>query len=227
VNVVRLESLIVIVILVGLLLQLPRLDDPPELRLVGGEIVRVEDIEGAALYVDMGSSGTALVQVSEMRMHEDPTGAAYVTKLDGLVLAEGGTAGRLLVDVTEQASRLGWRPVVELDGIILPGADGGRHALEVSRLRLRRAIYKGRDVLFVVSRVEGRDLVTGRVIADEYIQGAVCPAIPLLKLTDACAAAGARGTESCLTLAGTVCWQNGRGPLAQGSPVWTAGYRYN
>ena len=68
------QSILVIALLLPLLLQLPRLDDPPEVRLVGGEISRVEDIRGAALYVDMGTGGIALVFVSELLMHQDPSG---------------------------------------------------------------------------------------------------------------------------------------------------------
>jgi hypothetical protein len=241
VNVVKLESIFVVVILVGLLLQLPRLDDPPELRLVGGEIAKVEDIEGASLYVDMGSDGIVLVHVSELRMHEDPSGTAYVTKLVGLVATGGQPPRRLCLDATKRAEALGWRPVNELDGVVLPGNGSDRHAHEFRRLRLRRAVYEGRAVLLVASRVEGRDLVTGQVVAEDYNEGAVCPAIPFLERVNVSGvpghcedgggrvsgAPGGRESVDCFwALTGTICWQRDRDGPSRSSLAWTAGYRY-
>lgn len=243
VTVIRLESILVIAVLLALLLQLPRLDDPPELRLVGGEITRVEDIRGAALYVDMGTSGIVLVYVSELLMHQDPSGTAYVTKLDGMVLEQGREHERLHIDTTGWASAFGWRPVTHLDGLVLPGNDRDRHAYEFRRLRLRKVIHKGRDVLLVVGRVEGLDLVTGQVVSEDYDEEAACPAIPFLECVSVSGASEAResieprqmvasrrsseGGDCFLALTGTVCWQNGREPPSRSSLAWTAGYRYD
>ena len=235
--------MVVIALLVALLLQLPRLDDPPELRLVGGEITRVEDARGAALYVDMGASGIVLVYVSELLMHRDPSGTAYVTKLDGMLVEKGREDERLHIDTTRQASALGWRPVAHLDGLVLPGNGTDRHAYELRRLRLRKAIHKGRDVLLVVGRVEGLDLVTGQVVSEDYDEEASCPAIPFLECVSVSGTPQSRGSIEpgptvtsrrssasgvCfLALTGTVCWEGGRRRPSRSSLAWTAGYRYD
>jgi len=222
---IRVETILVLAVLLVLLLQLPRLDDPLELRLVGDEIARVEDIKGAALYVDAGTSGIVLVYVSELRMHEDALGTAYVTKLDGTVLEADGERERLRIDVTERASALGWLPVTYLDGLVSPGNDREHHAFEFRRLRFRRVIYEGRDILFVVGRVEGLDLVTGQVVSEDYDENAACPAIPFIECVSVSNTSG--GSESFWALAGTVCWQDGRIPTRPGLLGWTAGYRRN
>ena len=222
---IRVETILVLAALLMLLLQLPRLDDPAELRLVGDEITRVEDITGAALYVDTGTSGIVLVHVSELQMHEDALGTAYVTKLDGIVLEGDSEREQLRIDVTERASALGWLPVTHLDGLVLPGNDGGHHPYEFRRLRLRKVIHKGRNVLLVVGRVEGVDLVTGQVVSEDYDVNATCPAIPFLERVSVSNTSG--GSETFWALAGTVCWENGRMPAQPGLLGWTAGYRRN
>jgi hypothetical protein len=243
VTMIRVESILAIAILLALLLQLPRLDDPPALRLVGGEITRVEGIKGAALYVDTGTSGIVLVYVSELLMHQAPSGTAYVTKLDGTVLGQGLEHERLHIDTTGRAAALGWRPVTHLDGLMLPGNDRDRHAYEFRRLRLRKVIHKGRDVLLIVGRVEAIDLVTGQIVSEDYDEEATCPAIPFLECVRVAGASDTResieprpmvasrrssGGEDCfLAFTGTMCWPHGREPPSRRSLAWTAGYRYN
>ena len=232
-----------IALLLALLLQLPRLDDPPALRLVGGEIMRVEDIGGAALYVDMGTSGIAVVYVSELLMHQAPSGMAYVTKLDGIVLEQGLEHERLHIDTTERAAALGWRPVTHLDRLVFPGNERGHHAHEFRRLRLRKVICKGRDVMLAVGRVEAIDLVTGRIVSEDYEEEAACPAIPFLECVRVAGASEtpegveprpmvasrrSTGVKDCfLAFTGTMCWPHGRQPPSRSSLAWTAGYRCN
>ncbi len=240
---IRVETILILAVLLTLLLELPRLDDPPELRLVGGEIATVDDIKGAALYVDTGTSGIVLVYVSELRMHEDTSGVAYVTKLDGIVLTGGTEHEQFHIDTTERASALGWHPVTHLDGLVLPGNDRERHAYEFRRLRLRKAIFRGQDVLLIVGRVEGFDLVTGRVVSEDYDAQTACPAIPFLECVSV--ASPSEGLESirprrtvadgsspevgeCFwAFTGTICWRNERESPSRSSLAWTAGYRYD
>ena len=216
---IRVQTIVVLALLLALLLQLPRLDDPPELRLVGREIDRIAEIRGGALYVELDGHGVTLVYVDELRMHEDPSsGTTYVTKLDGLVVENGHGAGTLQVDVTAEATTLGWRPVAYLDGLTLPGNLRSRHPFEFRKLRLRRAVHEGEDVLFVVGRVEGLDLVTGRVVTDAYTDLDVCPAIPFLERVSV------PGTDHVFwAFTGTVCWEGGGAP-SLASVGWTAGY---
>ena len=240
---IRVEAIVVVAVLLLLLLQLPRVDDPATLRLVGDEITRVEDIRGACLYVDRGTSGIALLYVSELCMHEDPSGTAYVTKLDGKVLENGRQTERLHIDATERAAVLGWRPVVHLDGLVSPGNGEECHAFSFRRLRFRKVIHRGRNVLLAVARVEGRDLVTGRTACEDYDEEVACPAIPLLEPADILGVfepEGNLGTRHIVTrepsseaaegfwaLTGTLCWRDGRNALSHRSVAWTAGYRYD
>jgi len=220
---IRVETILALAVLLLLLLQLPRLDDPPETRLVGGEITKVEDIKGAALYVEEETIGAALLYVSELRMHEDPSGVAYVTRLDGTLVSQSGTLERFHTDVTARASALGWTPVTELDDLISPGSGRGRHPFEFRRLRLRKIIYEGRDILFAVGRIEGRDLATGQVVSEEYDASAACAAIPYLEPVHVIDSSG--NTESFWALTGTLCWRSERTLAQAGLPAWTAGYQ--
>jgi len=237
---IRVQTILVVAALLVLLLQLPRLDDPPELRVVGSEITRTEDMGGAALYVDTGAGGIVLVFVSELRMHRDPAGAAYVTKVDGVVLDGGSGSKRLHIDVTQEALALGWQPVMRFDGLVFPGNSRDCHAHELRRLRFRKVIHKGRDVLLVVGRVEGVDLVTGQVISEDFDEHAACPAIPLLEPVSVSSSPGGFDVESSRriggsrstgngepfwALTGTVCWQSGRKAAWHSLPGWTAGHR--
>ena len=219
-NTVRVQTIVVLAALLILLLQLPRLDDPPELRLVGAEIDRVAEITGGALYAELPGRGVTLVFVSGLRMHEAPSGTAYVTKLDGLVLENGHQPETIHVDATAQAASLGWRPVSHLDGLVLPGNQRTRHPYEFRKLRLRKAIHEGQDVLLVVGRLEGLDLVTGRVVSDDFDEHDSCPAIPFLECVSV------SGSDDCFwALTGTVCWEGGRDP-SLASVAWAAGYGY-
>jgi len=215
---VRVESILVIAILLALLLQLPRLDDPPELRLVGSEIDRVAEIRGGALYADLEGRGTVLVYVTGLRMHEDTSGTVYITKLDGLVLGSAGHPEPLHIDSTAEAATLGWRTVAHLDGVVLPGSHRTRSSYEFRKLRLRKAIHDGEHVLFVIGRLEGFDLATRRVVSDVFSEKDSCPAIPFLECVDV------PGSRACFwAWTGTVCWEGGRDP-SLASVAWTAGY---
>lgn len=222
---IEVQTIIVLFLLLGLLGRLPRLDDPPDMRVVNGEIVRVEDIQGAALYMSVGTDEPELVYVSRLCMHEDASGMAYVTGLEGTVYETDGSATRRSVDDVDRASSLGWTSVSMLDGLVSPGNGRERHAFALNRLRLRRVIHKGRDVLFAVTRVEGTDLKTGRVISEDRGGDPVYPAIPLLEQVIVSTSSG--GSERFWALTGTVCWNNGRRPTWPGSPGWTAGGRCN
>lgn len=225
----RVETIFVVAVLLLLLLQLPRVDDPPELRLVGGEITRVQDVRGAALYVGSGDGEIDLVYVTELRMHQDPSGTAYVTKLQGVILEDGRESGSLCIDATARASALGWRPVLDLDGLGLPGNRTGLHPYELRRLRLRKVIHEGRNVLLVVGRVEGLDLVTGRVVSADYDVKTQCPAVPLLEfaaVSGVSASSGTGGEDRFLALTGTLCWRDANEAPLRSSLAWTAGYRY-
>lgn len=215
---IRVQTIVILAALLVLLLQLPRLDDPPPLRLVGGEIDRIAQIRGGALYVELEGRGMTLVYVTGMRMHEDRSGIAYVTKLDGMILDDEYGPEALSIDTTAEAVALGWRPVSYLDGLILPGNERNRHPYEFRKLRLRKAIHEGEDVVLVVGRLEGLDLVTGRVVSEDFDEHDSCPAIPLLECV------GVSGRAECYwALTGTVCWEGGRSP-SLASVAWTAGY---
>ena len=223
---IRLETVIVLAVLLVLLLQLPRVDDPPDLRLVGDEISSVAAIRGAALYVDRGPNGVVLAYVYALGMHRDASGVAYVSKLDAQIPLSGGRFEWVRIDATAEATARGWQPVTTLDGLVLPGAGGTGHPVEFRRLRLRKAVCQGQDVLFLVGRVEGRDLVSRRVIAEDFDQDVACPAVPVLQPVSASGSGdGAIGPFWAWT--GTVCWQGSRLPTSRASLVWTAGYRYD
>jgi len=219
VTTVRVQTIVVLAALLVLLLQLPRLNDPPGLRLVGSEIDRVAEVRGGALYAELEGLGPTLVYVTGLRMHEDPTsGTAYVTRFDGTVVDNGHTSETIHVDSTTQAATLGWRPVSHLDGLVLPGNHRTRHPYEFRTLRLRKAIHEGDSVLLVVGRLEGLDLMTGRVVSDAFSDSDSCPAIPFLEYVSV------PGTgEHFWALTGTVCWEDGRMP-SLASVAWTAGY---
>jgi hypothetical protein len=216
---VRVQTIVVLAALLILLLQLPRLDDPPELRLVGSEIDRVAEVRGGALYVELEGHGPTLVYVTGLRMHEDPTtGTAYVTRLDGMTLGNGHEPEAVSVDSMSRATALGWRPVSHLDGLVLPANHRTRHPYEFRILRLRKAINNGQNVLLVVGRLEGLDLVTERVVSDAFSEKDTCPAIPFLECVSV------PGTGECFwALTGTVCWEGGQEP-SLASVAWTAGY---
>ncbi len=235
---IRVETVLVVGLLLFLLLQLPRLDDPPDLRLVNGGIARVDEIQGAALYVDLGGGDVALVYVSELRMHADATGTAYVTRLDGLVVRRGGDSERIRFDASERAAVLGWRPVAWLDGLVVPGGPHNRHPHEFRQMRWRKAISRGEEVLFVMGRVEGQNLVTGGVVTGDFDANSACPAVPLLAPVDvgssfgcsmtasrSASGAGGSGEKGCFwALAGAVCWQGKRELELRPLVAWTAGY---
>ena len=223
VTTIKAQTIVVLFLLLALLSRLPRLDDPPEMRVVNGEIARVEEMQGAALYMDAGMDEAELVYVSRLYMHEDVSGIAYVTGLEGTVCGPDGRLVRKSIDDTERASSLGWTPVSSLDGLVSPGNGRERNAFALNRLRLRRVIHKGRDVLFAVTRVEGTDLETGRVISEDTGGDLICPAIPLLEHVAVPTSSG--GSERFWALTGTVCWNDGRRPTWPGSPGWTAGNR--
>lgn len=218
VTTIRLQTVLVLAVLVVLLLQLPRLDDPAALRLVGGEIDRIAEIRGGALYAEVEGRGTVLVYVTELWMHEAPSGTAYVTKLDGMILDEGRRLEPLHMDATARAAALGWRRIAELDGITVPGSMHNPHPHEFRKLRLRKAIHEGREVLLVVGRLEGLDLVAGKVVSEDFDEKRSCPAVPYLERVSV---PGGAGTFWALT--GTVCWEGGRTP-SRASLAWSAGY---
>ncbi len=217
--------MVILLVLGVLLLRLPRLDDPPEMRVVNGEIARVEEIQGAALYMATEANEAELVYVSHLCMQRDPSGLAYVTELEGTIHRENGRLDRKRVDDAARASSLGWVPVHQLDGLVSPGNGRERRPFELNRLRLRRVIHKGQDVLFAVTRVEGTDLVTGRIVSEENSGDSASPAIPLLEQVTVSTSSGR--VERFWALTGTVCWKNGRRPAWPGSPGWTAGNRCN
>jgi len=218
----RVETIVALAVLLLLLLQIPRVDDPPDLRLVGSEILTTEDVKGAALYLETEADGVVLMYVSELRMHADRSGVAYVTRLDGVRYNANGAPERFLADATAQAAANGWTPVSRLDDLVSPGKTDGHAGFEFRRLRLRKAIQEGRDVLFVVGRLEGRDLLTGRVVSEEY-DAATCPAVPYLEAVDAKDVTGTPGRLWALT--GTLCSESGSKLSRAALPVWSAGYR--
>jgi|GEM_PF-3469149 len=237
-SVMRVESILVIAILLALLLQLPRVDEARPPLSIGGLLSRVSSIEGAAVYVDLGANGVALVDVSEIRMHRDPSGNTYVTLLEGDHIGGGGGVRGVRIDTTERAEELGWRPVNRMDGLVFSGP-GGEY--EFGELRFQKLLHEG-VVLLAVGSIEGIDLTTGRVISEEYAPGVdVCPSVPVI------GCAGAVGTrngclsverggwvtgcrclqgEDCFwTVTGTACWDAACKGSCRGTPGWSAGCR--
>jgi hypothetical protein len=234
----RLESILVIVILLALLLQLPRLDDARPPTLVGGEILRTGDLEGAAVYVDIGTGGVSLVHVSRLGLHRDSAGNAYVTRLEGTFLEAGSEYLGVRIDTTERAEELGWRSVISFDGLLFPGPGGMRKAYEFSRLRFQKLLHNGL-ILLAIGSIEGVDRTTGRAISEKYVPGeAVYPTLPVIRCTSVSGAPGdcdvserggwivgcrcSGGGECSWTVAGTACWQNGREGTCRSASGWSA-----
>lgn len=238
--VIRLESVFVVVVLLALLLLMPR---PNEARVpvpIGGALSRVESLKGAAVYVDLGANGTALVQVVDLRMHRDAEGNAYVTRLEGTHLGGGGGVRGLRIDDTGRAEELGWRPVARLDGLAFSGSRG---TYEFSELRFRKLLHEG-VVLLAVASIEGIERRTGRVISEAYrSEMSICPALPVIGCAGASCGSGhcqvveqggwvvgcrcANGGDCFWTVTGTACWEAGCEGACRGVPPWSAGCRCN
>jgi hypothetical protein len=238
VNVMRLESILVIAILLALLLQLPRLGDAQPPTLVGGEILRIGDLEGAAVYVDIGMGGVSLVHVSRLGLHRDSAGNAYVTRLEGTFLEAGSEYSGVRIDTTQRAEELGWRPAISLDGLLFPGPNGTREAYEFRRLRFQKLLHNGL-ILLAVGSIEGVNRTTGRAISERYAPGrAVCPTLPVIQCTSVSGASGdcrvherggwivgcrcSNGGECSWTVTGTACWQGGCEGTCRRGTGWSA-----
>ena len=231
----RVESILVIAILLALLLQLPRADEASPPLPIGGALSRVSSLRGAAVYVDLGANEVALVNVSEIRMHRDSGGNAYVTRLEGTHIGGGGGVRGMRIDATERAEELGWRPVSRVDDLVFPGSSG---PYELGQLRFQKLLHRG-VVLLAVGSIEGLD-PTGRMISEEYaLRRDVCPSVPVIGCTGPLGASSGRlsverggwvtgcrclqGEDCFWTVTGTVCWDVVCARGCRDTAGWSAG----